>query len=215
MPVQVKICGINAPGAMQAAVKGGADFVGLVFYPPSPRAVTPEQAGALADDVPTSVVRVGLFVDATDDLILSASKAAGLQLLQLHGSETPTRLRAIKSLTGLPVMKAIKVAGEDDVAGASAYLDTADRLLFDAKAPPEMKGALPGGNALAFDWTLLGAADWSCPWMLSGGLDAGNVAEAVRISGAKAVDVSSGVESAPGRKDVAKIRAFIETAKRL
>jgi phosphoribosylanthranilate isomerase len=112
-------------------------------------------------------------------------------------------------------MKAIKVAGEDDVAGASAYLDAADRLLFDAKAPPDMKGALPGGNALAFDWTLLGAADWPCPWMLSGGLDAGNVAEAVQISGAKAVDVSSGVESAPGRKDVAKIRAFIKTAKRL
>jgi phosphoribosylanthranilate isomerase len=215
VPVEVKICGINAPDAMRAAVDGGADYVGLVFYPPSPRAVTPEEAGALAAGVPAHVMRVGLFVDADDDLILSAANAAGLQLLQLHGSETPDRIKALRDLTGLPVMKAIKVAGKDDVDGAAAYLEAADRLLFDAKAPADMKGALPGGNALAFDWTLLSARGWPCPWMLSGGLDAGNVAEAVRISGAWAVDVSSGVESAPGRKDIAKIRAFIETAKRL
>lgn len=215
MAVEAKICGINAPEAMAAAVEGGAAYVGLVFYPPSPRAVTERQAAALAVLVPSSVVKVGLFVDMDDEGFRRILAAVPLDLLQLHGAETPERVRAVRALTGLPVMKAIKVATEADVAAADRYLGIADRLLFDAKAPPDLKGALPGGNALAFDWQLLGTHRWPCPWMLSGGLDAGNVADAVRISGAPAVDVSSGVERRPGVKDPAKIRAFLETVKRL
>jgi phosphoribosylanthranilate isomerase len=215
MPVEVKICGVNAAEAMRAAVDGGAAYVGLVFYPPSPRAVTPAEAAALAALVPPSVIRVGLVVDATDAMLDEILAAVPLELLQLHGAETPDRVRAIRERTGVKVMKAIKVAGPEDVDGAEAFVGAADRLLFDAKAPADMKGALPGGNALAFDWALLGARDWPCRWMLSGGLDAANLAEAVRISGARAVDVSSGIESAPGRKDTQKIAAFLKAARDL
>lgn len=215
MTVQVKICGVNAAEAMRAAVDGGAAFVGLVFYPPSPRSVTPAEAAALAALAPPGVIRVGLVVDATDAALDEILAAVPLDLLQLHGAEPPERVRAIRERTGVKVMKAIKVAGSEDVDGADAFLGAADRLLFDAKAPADMQGALPGGNALAFDWALLGARDWACPWMLSGGLDAANLAEAVRISGARAVDVSSGIESAPGRKDVRKIAAFLKAARDL
>jgi len=213
--VQAKICGINSPEAMRTSVNGGADYVGLVFYPPSPRSVTATEAAELVRLVPAGVTKTALFVDIDDATLDAILSDVALDLLQLHGAETPDRVRDIKARTGLPVMKAIRVAGRDDIAQADHYLGVADRLLFDAKAPPDLKGALPGGNALMFDWNLLAGRDWSCPWMLSGGLDADNVAEAVRISGTVAVDVSSGVEKSPGTKDPAKIDAFLSAVKAL
>ena len=215
MSVQAKICGINSSEAMRAAVDGGADYVGLVFYPPSPRSVTAIEAAELTRPVPGDVLKVGLFVDIDDATLSAILSEVSLDFLQLHGAETPDRVTEIKALTGLPVMKAIKVADAEDIATADTYLSVADRLLFDAKAPPDLKGALPGGNALVFDWTLLAGRDWSCPWMLSGGLDAGNVAEAIGITGAMAVDVSSGVEKSPGIKDPVRISAFLSAVKAL
>lgn len=215
MPVDAKICGINTADAMAAAIAGGADYIGLVFYPPSPRSVTPEQAGALTALVPGGVTRTGLVVDADDSLLDSILASVPLDLLQLHGRETPDRVREIHRRTGLPVMKAVTVAATTDVARATGYLGVADRILFDAKAPAALKGALPGGNALTFDWTLLAGRDWPLPWMLSGGLDAENVARAVAITGAPAVDVSSGVETSPGVKDPERILAFLAAVKGL
>lgn len=209
MPVETKICGINTPAALDAAVCNGAAYVGFVFYPPSPRALTPEAAAPLAHAAAGAVRRVGLFVDADDSTIACTLALAPLDLLQLHGRETPARVRAVRERFGLPVMKAVPVAGPEDIEAAGAYLAAADLLLFDAKPPRDMKGALPGGNALSFDWQLLAGRRWPLPWMLSGGLTAENVAEAVRISGARAVDVSSGVEERPGRKDPARISAFL------
>ena len=190
-------------------MEAGADFVGFVFFPPSPRAVTPEQAAGLAALVPDHVTKVGLFVDANDATIAATLDQVPLQALQLHGSESVKRLGEIKSSFGLPIMKAIKVESAEDVTQAQNYQDVADWLLFDAKAPKNMAGALPGGNALSFDWRLLRQRDWTLPWMLCGGLDAANVAQAVSIAGATAVDVSSGVEDRPGHKDPARIRAFL------
>ncbi len=210
MTVDAKICGINSRDAMSAAVDGGAAYVGLVFYPPSPRAVTAQQAASLSEGVPDSVIKVGLFVDIDDDTLDRITGSVALDLLQLHGSETPARVADIKRRSALPVLKAIKIAAAADVALADAYYDVADRLLFDAKAPVDMKGALPGGNALMFDWQLIAGRRWPLPWMLSGGLNAENVAEAIRVTGAGAVDVSSGVESAPGVKDIARIAAFLK-----
>lgn len=208
--VAAKICGLNDPAGVAAAVAGGARFVGFVFYPPSPRHVTPSVAADLMAAVPPGVTRVGLFVDADDDA-LEAALAAPLDLLQFHGAEMPERVAAVKRKFGLPVMKAIPVAAAADVAVAEKYCGVADRLLFDAK-PPRDPGALPGGNGLAFDWQLLGARQWSLPWMLSGGLTAQNLAEAVATTHAPAVDVSSGVETRPGIKDPAKIAAFLKAA---
>ncbi len=215
MSVEAKICGINAPEAMRAAIDGGAAYVGLVFYPPSPRYVTPDEAAGLAALAGAGVTRVGLFVDIDDAVLGELLDRVPLDLLQLHGSESPDRVRDIKEATGLPVMKAIKIATAGDVASAAAYVGVADRLLFDAKAPADFAGALPGGNALRFDWELLGGQSWRRPWMLSGGLDSANVAEAVRISGAQAVDVSSGVEDRPGVKNVARIEEFLAAVSRL
>lgn len=212
MTLSVKICGINSAPAMNAAVEAGADLVGLVFYPPSPRALAPDAAAALAALVPERIPRVGLLVDAGDATITAIVEAVPLELLQLHGRETPARVAEIRARFGLPVMKAVKIAGPDDLAETAAYVEVVDRLLFDAKPPKEMTGALPGGNALAFDWQLLAGRSWPRPWMLSGGLDAENLAEAVRISGAEAVDVSSGVEDSPGKKNPDKIRAFVAAA---
>lgn len=215
MTVAAKICGISTTEAMDAATAGGARWVGLVFYPPSPRAVDTATAAELAARVPDGTGVVGLFVDPDDETIAEVADGVRLDLLQLHGEESPERVAAIRRRYALPVMKAIKIAGAADVAGAAAYFDAADMLLFDARAPKDMKGALPGGNALAFDWRLIADRDWPLPWMLSGGLDAGNVAEAVATSGATRVDVSSGVESAPGRKDPARIRAFLDAVRAL
>ncbi len=212
MTVRAKICGVNARDAMAAALAGGASHVGLVFYPPSPRYVTPRAAAALAGEVPSSVSKVGLFVDAEDAAIAATLAEVGLDLLQLHGEESVARVAEIRERFGLPVMKAARIAGVGDVAAAEAYAEAADWLLFDARAPA---GALPGGNALAFDWRLIAGRRWARPWMLSGGLDADNVAEAVRITGARVVDVSSGVEERRGRKSPARIAAFLRAVGRL
>ncbi|HEY5598477.1 MAG TPA: phosphoribosylanthranilate isomerase [Kiloniellales bacterium] len=215
MAIQAKICGLNSRPALAAAVDGGAAFVGLIFYPPSPRHVGIEQAAALAAAVPAGVTKVGLLVDADDALIAGIVRRVPLDMLQLHGHETPARVAEIRGRFGRPVMKAIRIAGADDVATAQAYCGAADRLLFDAKPPQGMSGALPGGNAVSFDWQLLAGRRWPLPWMLSGGLNAGNVAEAVRTAGAPAVDVSSGVEDKPGVKNPEKIRAFLKAARAL
>jgi phosphoribosylanthranilate isomerase len=213
--VAAKICGLKEPAAIHAAVRGGASYVGLVFYPPSPRAVTPVLARALAALVPPAVKKTGLFVDPDDDFLVTVLAEVTLDLIQLHGGESPERVSSIKASTKLPVLKAIKVAKGADMDTAKDYDGVADMLLFDAKAPDDMADALPGGNALVFDWGLLKGRLWRRPWMLSGGLDADNVAQAVTISGARAVDVSSGVESARGVKDPAAIKAFLDAVRAL
>jgi len=212
MSVAAKICGLSTPDAVAAAARHGARFVGFVFYPPSRRHVTPELAAALCAILPAGIVRTGLFVDADDDLFAEAVAKAPLDLLQLHGRESPERVAEIRRRFGKPVMKAILVAAEADLAMAERYYGVADRLLFDAKPP---KGAPPGGNGLVFDWELLGGRRWALPWMLSGGLNAANLGQAVRLTHATAVDVSSGVENAPGIKDPDRIAAFLARANSL
>jgi phosphoribosylanthranilate isomerase len=212
--VLAKICGLSTEEAIAAAVDGGAAFVGFVFYPPSPRSITPARAGELSRHVPSSVQRVALFVDADDATIGAVLDAAPtIDILQFHGAEAPGRVTEASRRFGRKVMKAVAIAGPSDLAVAAGYEDAADLLLFDAKRPP---GATrPGGNGLVFDWQLIAGCDWRLPWLLSGGLNAELLPDAVRISGAAAVDVSSGVETAPGRKDPAKIRAFLDAAGRL
>lgn len=212
MPVAVKICGLSTPEAIAAAAAGGARFVGFVFYPPSPRHLTIEAAAALAAAVPPGITRVAVTVDAADDFLARLTAKVPIDLVQLHGKETPQRLAHIKDRFRVRVMKAIAVAEAADLDAAKPYLAVADRLMFDAKAPRDRKDAMPGGNALAFDWKLLRARRWPIPWMLSGGLDPDNLALAAKVSGATALDVSSGVESAPGVKDIAKIRSFLARA---
>lgn len=209
MTVDAKICGINSEGAMDAAVAGGAKFVGLVFYPPSPRYVSLDAAAGLASRVPGTVIKLGVVVDAGDDTLEDIVRQVPLDMLQCHGAETPARVTEIKRRFGLPVLKALPVAAQEDVDRAQEFEDLADWLLFDAKPPKSMADALPGGNRLTFDWTLIAGRTWSKPWMLSGGLAADNVAEAVRISGARVVDVSSGVEDRPGVKSPERIAAFL------
>ncbi len=215
MSIAAKICGLNDEMGIAAAIAGGAAFVGFVFYEPSPRCVTPERAAALASRVPRGIAKVGLFVDAEDDAIAAAVKGAALDMLQFHGGESPARVAAARKKFALPVMKAIKIASRADLDAATDYFAAADRLLFDAKPPENFAGALPGGNGLAFDWQLLGERDWPLPWMLSGGLNAENLREAVRLTHAAAIDVSSGVEARPGLKDPAKITAFLDKARSL
>jgi phosphoribosylanthranilate isomerase len=201
----IKICGISTAPALDAAIKARADHVGFVFFPPSPRAVSPAQAAQLAARAAGRVSRVGLFVDADDALIAEALGAAQLDVLQLHGKESPERAAQIKARFGLPVWKAVAVAAPGDVEKAAGYVGAADLVLFDAKTP---KGTLPGGMGLTFDWSLLGAWKNRAAWGLAGGLNPDNVAEAIRATGAGLVDTSSGVESAPGIKDEARITAF-------
>lgn len=212
MAVSVKICGITGADAMDAAVDGGAAYVGLMFYPPSPRFLTLDAAAGLAARVPDAVTRVGVFVDPIDSVLGDTLAQVPLDALQLHGAETPERMAQIRDRFSLPVIKAVKIAGREDLTHARLLEGAADLLLFDAKPPADMEDALPGGNALAFDWRIIAGETWARPWMLSGGLEADNLAEAVAISGAKMVDVSSGVESAPGVKDAALIRAFLARA---
>lgn len=208
MSIKVKICGLSTPAAVDAACTAGVEAVGFVFYPPSPRAVTPATAGMLAHHA-GKAMKVGLFVDPVDRLLDEVLGAVPLDLIQLHGSEPPGRVAAIAKRAGLPAMKAIKVRRAEDIEAAAAYEDAADWLLFDAKAPAHLTGALPGGNGVSFDWQLLAGRRWRRPWMLSGGLHAMNVAEAVRTSGAGWVDVSSGVETSPGAKSPALIARFV------
>lgn len=210
MPVSVKICGLTEPQSLHAAVSGGARYVGFVFYPPSPRSIAPSMAAELARLVPTGVRTVGLFVDPDDDFLEHVVTQVPFDLIQLHGKETPRRIAEVKAAFNIPVMKAIKVGGPEDLAAASEAAEVADRLLFDAK-PPAKVSALPGGNGIAFDWTLLAGRSWPKPWMLSGGLKPENAAEAVRTTGATALDVSSGVEDRPGHKDPALIRRFLDS----
>jgi phosphoribosylanthranilate isomerase len=209
--IAAKICGLSQPDAVAAAVAGGAAALGFVFYAPSPRNVAAARVAELCRAVPAGITRVGLFVDADDATIAAVLAVAPLDMLQLHGGESPSRVAAVRSRFALPVMKALAIADPADVAAADAYLDVADRLLFDAR-PPRRPDALPGGNGLVFDWRLIAGRGWRVPWTLSGGLTASNVAEGVRLTGARAVDVSSGVESAPGVKDTAKIAAFLAAA---
>jgi phosphoribosylanthranilate isomerase len=214
MSVAAKICGLNGEAAVAAAVEAGAAYLGFVFYPPSPRAVSPTRAAQLCAGVPSGVQRVGLFVDADDAAIRAVLDAAPIDMLQFHGAESPDRVADAKVRFRRPVMKAIAVAGPEDVLGAARYEDAADMLLFDAK-PPRRVAALPGGNGLAFDWRLIAGHHWRRPWMLSGGLTSELLPEAVCISGASAVDVSSGVERRPGEKDLEKIREFLSVARTL
>jgi phosphoribosylanthranilate isomerase len=211
MSVIAKICGLSSEAGVAAAVEGGAAFLGFVFYPPSPRSIDPARAAALCAAVPPEIKRVGLFVDADDAAIWAVLNEAPIDILQFHGSESPERVVEAKWRFNRPVMKAIAIAGPEDVLAASRYEDDADMLLFDAK-PPHRKDALPGGNGLAFDWRLIAGRRWPRPWMLSGGLTAALLLEAVTVSGATAVDVSSGVERRPGDKDPNKIHEFLKMA---
>jgi phosphoribosylanthranilate isomerase len=214
MTIAAKICGLSSEAAVAAAVEGGAAYIGFVFYPPSPRAVSPARAAALCALVPSGVQRVGLFVDAEDDAIRAVLDEAPIDLLQFHGNESPDRVVDVKLRFHRPVMKVVAVAAPEDVLAAARYEADSDMLLFDAK-PPRRVDALPGGNGLAFDWRLIAGRKWRRPWMLSGGLTAELLPEAVRVSGAAAVDVSSGVERRPGDKDPEKIRAFLAVARSL
>lgn len=208
---KVKICGLNSEAAMQAALAGGADYVGLVFFPPSPRNVSPAAAAALAATARGRAKIVALMVDPDDALIESVIASADPDILQLHGAETPERVRDIRRRWGKPVMKAVPVESGEDAKGALAYRDAADFILFDARAPRD--SARPGGNGAPFDWrALLGIKD-QIAFMLSGGLTPDNVVEAIRITGASIVDVSSGVELRPGEKDPALIGRFLKAAK--
>jgi len=209
--VTVKICGLSTIEALDAALDAGADMVGFVFFAPSPRHVTFETARALGRRVRGRGQKVALTVDADDALLDGIVEALQPDLLQLHGHEPPARVAALKRRFSLPVMKAIAVAADQDLAAVADYAAVADRLLFDARAPRE--ATRPGGLGNAFDWHLLQDIRPGLPFMLSGGLDAANVAEALRITQAPGVDISSGVERAPGEKDPEKIRAFVRAAR--
>lgn len=210
--VLAKICGLDAPDSVAMAIAEGAAMLGFVFYPPSPRNLTPEAAGRLVSAVPSGVDRVGLFVDPSDQDIGAVLAKCPLDLIQLHGSETPKRVTEVQRTFKRPVIKAIKISEPADIDAAKAFDGLADWLLFDAKAPKTLANALPGGNGISFDWRMLKGRRFMRPWLLSGGLDADNLAVAVTESGAVAVDVSSGVESAPGVKDPQRIKAFLRAA---
>jgi len=211
MSLVVKICGLSTPAALGAAIEAGADMVGFVFFPPSPRHLGYEAARALGARVPGNVRKVALTVDADDATFAAIIEALRPDMLQLHGKEPSARLTALKARFGLPLMKAIPVETRTDLAAVAPYAGIADRFLFDARAPRE--ATRPGGLGRSFDWHVLENIDSGVPYMLSGGLNAQNVAEALRITRAPGVDVSSGVESAPGVKDAAKIREFIRAAR--
>ena len=207
----IKICGIATAEALDAAISAQADFVGLVFFPPSPRHVDGHAAAALAARGGSRIGRVGLFVDASDGLIAENVAAGRLDALQLHGDEPPQRVAQVRERFGLPVWKAVPVASASDIERARSYEDIADLILFDAKTPKD--AALPGGMGLRFDWSLLSAWKGRTGWGLAGGLSPANVADAIAQTSAPLVDTSSGVETAPGRKDPELIRAFCETAR--
>ncbi|MGH1445091.1 MAG: phosphoribosylanthranilate isomerase [Cognatishimia sp.] len=211
MDTRVKICGLKTPEHVAAAAEAGASYVGFVFFEKSPRNVSVELARDLALDVPVGLAKVALVVNADDGALDALMDQVPIDILQLHGKESPERVAEVRARYGLPVMKAIGIADASDLTQIDAYGNVADQLLIDAKAP---KGAvLPGGNGLAFDWKLVNRKYWPCPWMLAGGLNPENVGLAVQMTGARQVDVSSGVESTPGEKDADLIRAFVKAAK--
>ena len=213
MTVEVKICGLDRPETVDGAVDAGAEMLGFVFYPPSLRNLTASAASRLTNRVPAGVKRVGLFVDPTDEMITTVLNQNVLDLIQLHGNEPPERVAEIKDITSLKVIKVLKVTDIRDLKYVSVYQGVAEWLMFDALAPKDMKRALPGGNALSFDWNILARANIPTPWILAGGLNQENVKEALSISGAKVVDVSSGVEKQPGVKCIEKIQSFIQAVK--
>jgi phosphoribosylanthranilate isomerase len=209
MPVQTKLCGLSTPEAVDAAIAGGASHIGLMFFPPSPRAISFDQAAALAARIPPHISRVGVFVEPCNALLDRAIAAANLDVVQLHRCPAG-RAAAIRQHTKLEAWAAIGVKTKADLLAAAAYRDAVDRLLYDAKPPAN--AAVPGGQGLRFDWTLLAGFDHPLPWILSGGLDATNVKSAITATGASFVDVSSGIETATGIKDVDKITAFLKAA---
>jgi phosphoribosylanthranilate isomerase len=211
MALIVKICGLSTPETLDVAIESGADMVGFVFFPPSPRNISFDAALALGKRVHGRGRKVALTVDANDSVLGAVVESLRPDILQLHGKEPPARVAALKARFGLSVMKAIPVEAKSDLHMIEAYAPVADWLLFDARAPRD--ATRPGGLGRPFEWRLLEGLDLALPFMLSGGLDAGNVAEALRTTHAPAVDVSSGVESAPGEKDPDKIKAFIRAAR--
>ena len=211
MSLLVKICGLKTPDALDAALDAGADMVGFVFFAPSPRHLGYEAARLLGERVKGRAAKVALSVDATDAELGNVVDALKPDMLQLHGRETPERVAVLRSRFGLPVMKALPVEQRSDLSPIREYAHVADRILFDARAPQD--ATRPGGLGKPFDWRLLQNLDVAVPFMLSGGLDASNVAEALAITRAPSVDVSSGVEKRPGEKDIAKIRAFVRAAR--
>lgn len=208
--IRTKICGLSRAEDVAAAADAGAAYVGFVFFPKSPRNVDIATARALALEVPPGIAKVALVVNADDALLDEITGAVPLDMLQLHGSESPERVTEIRARYGLPVMKAVGVADAEDLPALERYGKVADQLLVDAKPPKNAD--LPGGNGLSFDWRLISGRRWPVPWMLAGGLTPENVAEAIAMTGAQQVDVSSGVENAPGEKDADKIARFVTAA---
>ncbi len=211
MTVRVKICGVTSVEAVEAAAEAGAAYIGLVFFAKSPRAVDADRARALALAAPPGLCKVGLFVDPGDQFLKETLDVAPLDMIQLHGGESPERVADIGRRAGLPVMKAVAIGGPQDLASLPRYEAVADQILCDAKPAPG--AASPGGAGVVFDWRLVAGRRWRRPWMLAGGLTPENVADAVRLTGAAQVDVSSGVESAPGVKSPEKMRAFVAAAR--
>lgn len=211
MALEIKICGLKTPETLAAALRGGASHVGFIFFPPSPRNIAPAEAATLRAAARGRARVVAVTVDADDETLAAIVETAGPDLLQLHGSETPERVAAVKSRFGLPVIKAFSLREAGDLAAVATYEGVADRFLFDAKPPKN--AALPGGNGVSFDWTLLAGFRSETPWFLSGGLHPGNVAEALRVARPPAIDVSSGVELVPGRKDIGLINTFLSAAR--
>lgn len=210
-PVSVKICGLANVDDVRACADAGANYMGLVFFEKSPRNITIPAARELALAAPLGLAKVALVVNPSDAELDAITGTVPLDMLQLHGRETPERVTEVKARYGLPVMKAVGIADGDDLPKLESYFGVADQILVDAKPP---KGEeLPGGNGLSFDWRLIAGRRWPCPWMLAGGLTPENVAEAVKMTGAKQVDVSSGVEDAPGQKNAELIQKFVQSSR--
>ncbi|KPP87407.1 MAG: phosphoribosylanthranilate isomerase [Rhodobacteraceae bacterium HLUCCO07] len=211
MSIRVKFCGLTRPEDILAAAQAGASYVGFNFFPRSPRYVTPDQARDLAVETPVGVAKVALVVDASDAELDAITGQVPLDMIQLHGAESPERVAEVKARHGLPVMKVVGVRERADLEALAGYEAVADQILLDAKPPGD--APLPGGNGIPFDWRLVAGRAWAKPWMLAGGLTPENVAEAIRLTGARQVDTASGIESAPGVKDAGLMRAFVEAAR--
>ena len=209
--VAVKICGLTQPNDVHAVAQAGAVYCGFVFFPKSPRNVSFQQAAAMAVEAPIGLAKVALTVNVDDAFLDALTAAVPLDMLQLHGNETPERVTQVKARYGLPVMKAVGVADATDLPALDVYMKVADQILVDAKPPKDAD--LPGGNGLTFDWRLIAGRRWTVPWMLAGGLTAENVAEAITMTGARQIDLSSGVESSPGVKDAVMIDGFMAAVK--